>query len=53
MSSKPGLNNWHMNAHSLVNKMVETKNMMLEYNMDTLAESETWFNTTTRVNESG
>ena len=52
MSSKPGLNICHMNARSLVNKMVETKIMTLEHNIDILAVSETWFNTTTTVNES-
>lgn len=41
-----------MNARSLVNKMVETKIMTLEHNIDILAVSETWFNTTTTVNES-
>ena len=41
-----------MNARSLANKMVETKIMTLEHNIDILAVSETWFNTTTTVNES-
>ena len=40
-----------MNARSLVNKMVETKIMTLEHNIDILAGL-TWFNTTMTVNES-
>ena len=43
-----------MNARSLGNNnMVETNIMTLEHNIDILAVSETWFNTTTTVNESG
>ena len=53
MSSKPGLNICHMSACSLVNKMVKTKVMMLEHNIDILPVSETWVNTTTIVNELG
>ena len=53
MNSKPGLNIGHMNARSLVNKMVKTKIMTLEHNIDILSVSETWFNITTTVNVSG
>ena len=37
----------------LGNKMVETKIMTLEHNIDILGVSETWFNTTMTVNQSG
>ena len=46
-SSRKHLNICHLNARSLKNKLIEVKLLALEYNVDIIAVSETWFNSLT------
>ena len=45
--SRKHLNICHLNARSLKNKLIEVNLLALEYNVDIIALSETWFNSLT------